>query len=312
MTRRLPPLNALRAFEATARAGSFTRAAEELFVTQGAISRHVAGLETWLGARLLERSNRQCRLTPAGESYFRTIAAALDQIDYATRQLRSTTAGDALRIKLPPTFAIRWLVPRLARFHARHPGIDVQITTSHQRADFGREAIDLCIHSESEVPTAPGFERLFDETLIPVCSPELLESGPPLRVPADLAGHALLSSMNRPGDWPCWLAAAGLSSAANDAGSSAVVIAGNAGLRFENAALAIQAAIDRAGVAIALLPFVEEDLRQRRLVAPFDLPVRTDGGYYLNRPTDRPPSRLAAAFIAWILAEARAAGPAQP
>jgi LysR family glycine cleavage system transcriptional activator len=301
MTRRLPPLNALRAFEATARCGGFTRAAQELFVTQGAISRHVAGLERWLDIRLLERSHRKVALTPTGESYYRAIAAALDQIDFASRQARRRPEHPALQIKLPPTFAIRWLVPRLARFHALDRRVDVQITTSHHRADFDRESVDIGIHSEPVPPSGPGFERLFAEVLIPVCSPALLASGPPLATPGDLAHHALLCSTNRPNDWPTWLEAAGV----GGRGRGQAVVDGNGGLKFENAALAYQAAIDRLGVMVALLPFVRDDLDQGRLVAPFDLPVRTRGGYYLAWPTGRPLPPHVSAFVEWILAEAR-------
>jgi LysR family glycine cleavage system transcriptional activator len=307
MPRHLPPLNALRAFEATARAGSFTRAADELFVTQGAVSRHVAGLERWLDVKLLDRSRRLIEPTPIGESYYRAVAAALDQIDFATRQARRRPEHPALRIKLPPTFAIRWLVPRLARFHALDPRIDVQITTSHQRADFDREPVDISIHSEPVPPVGPGFERLFDEVLIPVCAPALRRSGPPLSRPADLALHPLLCSTHRPNDWPTWLEAAGVNR------PGAVVIDGNGGLKFENAALAYQAAIDRLGVMVALLPFVRDDLEQGRLIAPFDLPIRTRGGYYLAWPTGRMLAPQVTAFIAWIVAEARATpGTAMP
>ena len=199
-------------------------------------------------------------------------------------------ADNLLRLKLPPTFAIRWLVPRLAAFHALHPSIDVQITTSHDRADFDREDIDACIHSEPQPPTTPGFRRLVGEMLLPVCSPRLLERGPPLAGPADLDRHVLLCSLNRPDDWPAWLRAAGVPH-----------IDGNSGLKFENAALAYQAAIDELGVTIAQRALVEEDLRSGRLVAPFDLTLRMPGGYYLAYPPDRPPTARFLAFEAWIV-----------
>ena len=296
MTRRLPPLNALRAFEATARCGSFTRAAQELFVTQGAVSRHVAGLEAWLEVRLIERTRKGAGLTGPGEAYFRTVTAALDQIDYGTRQLQIRPEERRLRIKLPPTFAIRWLVPRLARFHALHPRIDVQITTSHQRADFSREAVDVSIHSEAQPPPDPGYQRLFGETLVPVCAPEVIRLGPPLTEPGQLARHVLLCSMNRPNDWPAWLAAAG----AHD-------VDGNGGLKFENAALAYQAAADRLGVMVALRAFVRDDLQSGRLVAPFALEVKTRGAYYLAYSSQQAPPEHVRDFIAWITAEAQAA-----
>ncbi|WP_179106932.1 transcriptional regulator GcvA [Variovorax sp. KK3] len=295
MARRLPPLNALRAFEAAARLGNFTRAAEELCVTQGAVSRHVATLEGWLRLPLFDRARHGIRLTAAGQSYFDTARAALDQIDYGTRQLQAGPDERRLRIKLPPTFAIRWLVPRLARFHALHPRIDVQITTSHERADFDREDVDVSIHSEATPPAGPGFRRLFGETLVPVCAPGLLARGPALARPGDLAQHVLLCSMNRPKDWPAWLAAAG-----------APQIDGNGGLKFENAALAYQAAADQLGVTVALDAFVRDDLATGRLVAPFALRVATRGAYYLAwRDQAQQPERVRA-FDEWIVDEAQA------
>ena len=293
MLRRLPPLNAVRAFEATARNGSVTRASRELSVTQGAVSRHLRSLEAWLGVRLVERTQRGITLTAQGASYFRAVRGALDQVDHATRLLQQSPDENLLRLKLPPTFAIRWLVPRLAAFHALHPAIDVQITTSHERADFDREDIDACIHSERVAPPGPGFRRLVGEVLLPVCSPRLLQRGPRLQRPADLAHHLLLCSLNRPDDWPAWLEAAGVPQ-----------IDGNSGLKFENAALAYQAAIDELGVMIAQRALVEDDLRSGRLVTPIDLPVRMPGAYYLAYPPDRPRSARVTAFEDWVVREA--------
>jgi LysR family glycine cleavage system transcriptional activator len=295
MLRRLPSLNAVRAFEAAARNGSVTGAARELSVTQGAVSRHVTSLESWLGARLFTRTQRGVTLTAKGAAYFRTVSGALDQIDFATRQVQKSPGGNLLRLKLPPTFAIRWLVPRLAAFHALHPGIDVQITTSHETADFDREDIDACIHSMHEMPTGPGFRRLFGEVLLPVCSPRLASRKPALRVPRDLARHQLLCSLNRPRDWPTWLAAAGVPD-----------IDGNGGLKFDNAALAYQAAIDELGVMIAQRALVEDDLASGRLVAPIATVVRTSGAYYLAYPPNRPRSTRVAAFEDWIVTAAQA------
>ena len=294
MLRRLPPLNAVRAFEAVARNGSVTGGARELSVTQGAVSRHVAALESWLGATLFRRTQRGVTLTAQGAAYFRTINGALDQIEFATRHVQKSPDGNLLRLKLPPTFAIRWLVPRLAAFHALHPGIDVQITTSHDTADFDREDIDACIHSEQEQPAGPGFRRLFGEVLLPVCSPRLLRREPRLRAPRDLARHVLLCSMNRPRDWPAWLAAAGVTD-----------IDGNGGLKFENAALAYQAAIDELGVMIAQRALVEDDLASGRLVAPIPMAVPTPGAYYLAYPPNRPRSTRVADFEDWIVMAAQ-------
>jgi LysR family transcriptional regulator, glycine cleavage system transcriptional activator len=294
MLRRLPPLNAVRAFEAAARNGSVTRAARELSVTQGAVSRHISALESWLGAKLFTRTQRGVTLTAKGAAYFRMINGALDQIDFATQRVQDSPDGNLLRLKLPPTFAIRWLVPRLAAFHALHPGIDVQITTSHETADFDREDIDVCIHSQQEAPVGPGFRRLFGEVLLPVCSPKLQQRKPRLREPRDLSRQQLLCSLNRPLDWPTWLAAAGVPD-----------IDGNGGLKFENAALAYQAAIDELGVMIAQRALVEDDLVSGRLAAPIPLAVPTSGAYYLAYAPHRPRSTRVAAFEDWLVTAAQ-------
>lgn len=295
MSRRLPPLNALRAFEATARHGSLTRAAQELAVTQGAVSRHVTQLEAWLGVRLCLRLRRGIETTPQGAAYAAALRSAFDQIEAQTQRLRARSIENTLRIKLPPTFAIRWFVPRLARFHALNRHIDVQITTSHQQVEFDRDDVDLCIHSGSSPIPGAICRKLFGEILLPVCSPGLFKSTPAPREPADLARFVLLCSMHRGTDWPDWLDAAGVST-----------IDGNSGLKFENSALAYQAATDELGVVLAQRAFVEDDLRSGRLIAPFELRVRTASGYYLAYPRSRRDSPLIQAFEQWIVGETAA------
>jgi len=295
MHRKLPPLNALRAFESAARNASFTRAAQELFVTQGAVSRHVAGLEKWLGAKLFRRTQRGIELTAKGATYFRILKGAFDQVEFGTRQLQEQGGANLLRLKLPPTFAIRWLVPRLARFHAQFPDIDVQIITSHDRADFDREDVDVGIHSDYTPPTT-GYRRLFGELLTPVCSPRLPTRERPLKTPRDLRHHALLCSINRPRDWPAWLEAAKVDG-----------IDGNSGLKFDNAALAYQAAVDELGVMIAQRVLVEDDLASGRLIEPIALRVPTQGAYYLAYAADRPKAPRVAAFEDWLMQETASA-----
>jgi len=293
MARRLPPLNSLRAFDAASRHASFTRAAEELFVTQGAVSRHVAALEAFLKVQLFTRSPRGIELTPKGAVFFRSVRGALDQIEHGARQLQQKPDERTLRVKVPPTFAIRWLVPRLARFHAAEPTLDVQITTSHQPVNFRREDVDACIHSDTQPLHDAQCRRLFGEMLLPVCSRALLERGPRLDAPRDLAHHVLVCSLHRPRDWPTWLGAAGIRE-----------FDGNNGIKVENSALAYQAAIDGLGVVIAQRSFVEDDLRSGRLVAPFALQVPGDGAYFLAYPMERTQSPGVAAFEAWVVREA--------
>lgn len=295
MNRQIPPLNALRSFEAVARLGSFTKAADELCVTQGAVSRQIANLESWFDQKLFHRGRHNIELTQQGRSYFEAVRDIFDAIDRSTRRMMPRQDDRLLRIKLPPTFAIRWLMPRLARFHAKHPSTEVQITTSHQRVNYRLEDIDVGIHSEPVPPQLPGFKLLFEETLIPVCSPGLLKSSRPLEKPGDLKFHDRLCSMNRPNDWATWLKAANVDS-----------IDGHEGLKFENAALAYQAAANGLGVMMGLMPFVKEDLASGLLVAPFDLCVSTPGGYYLSFSDVKEKSPKLMEFEAWLLEEVSA------
>jgi LysR family glycine cleavage system transcriptional activator len=293
MTLRLPPLNALRAFEAAARNGSLTQAARELSVTQGAVSRHVSQLEQWLGVPLFVRTRRGSELTPEGDSYYRGISPVFKEIDLQTKQLTKKPDANMLKLKLPPTFAIRWLVPRLARFHALNRHIDVQMTTSHQPADFAIEDIDVAIQSGYVPSPNVKHHRLFGEVLLPVCSPGLFKMFPRPQQPSDLAHHVLLCSMHRPNDWPDWLSAANLPH-----------IDGNSGLKFENSALAYQAATDELGIVMAQYAFVKDDLRTGRLIEPFQLRVPTGQAYYITYTNPRPPPKITT-FESWITALAR-------
>jgi LysR family glycine cleavage system transcriptional activator len=293
--RRLPPLNAIRAFEATARHLSFTRAAKELCVTQGAVSRHVAALEQSLGTKLFERHHRAIELTAKGEIYFRALRDAFERIEDATDHVAGIPDSATLRIKLPPTFAIRWIVPRLARLHALDGRLDVQITTSHSPVDFDREEVDVAIHSGTAPTPGTISAKLFGEVLTPVCSPALLRQGPRLKRPDDLRHHTLLRSLYRPNDWPAWLAAAG-----------APDLDGHSSLGFENSALAYQAAIDRVGIAVAQPILVADDLATGRLVAPFGLRVPTAGAYFLVYPPRSRGLEKVRRFEAWLLDECAA------
>ena len=221
------------------------------------------------------------------------LASAFDQVEVQTRRLRDRPAANTLRLKLPPTFAIRWLVPRLARFHARNRHVDVQITTSHQEADFDREDIDIAIHSGRQPLPGCTCRWLFGEILLPVCSPGLFRTEPPLTTPAELSRHVLLCSMHRPDDWPIWARAAG-----------AEHIDGNNGLKFENSALAYQAAADELGIVMAQLAFVQDELRSGRLVAPLDYRAATSSAYYLAYRPSKRVMPLVQLFEPWIVEQA--------
>ncbi len=292
---RLPPLNALRAFEAAARHLSFKRAAAELCVTPGAVSRHVGNLEEDLGTRLFTRSNRAIRLTRHGETYLEGMRDAFARMDRATAALRSAVRDETvLRLKLPPTCAVRWLVPRLAGFHERHPEISVQIATSHDPVDFADEETDLAIQYGDRMTDGLAGERLIDEVLVPVCKPGLIEAATPLP-PDDLARCVLLHSFKRPDDWPRWFAAAGIP----DRKIEREIV-------FENSSLTCQGAIDGLGVAIAQQAFVLDELRTGRLVAPTDRPLATEFGYYLVYPREKARQKKVRLFQSWITTEASA------
>jgi LysR family glycine cleavage system transcriptional activator len=293
---RLDHLKAMRAFEATARHLSFSKAARELCVTQGALSHHVAMLEAALGAKLFLRYHRAIELTPKGELLFRSLREAFDLIEDGVNRVSGNSGAQTLRIKLPPTFAIRWLIPKLAKLHGAEPHLDVQITTSHRTVDFIREDTDVAIYSGVQPPAGLISKRLFGEVLTPVCSPEFMAASSPLSRPADLTGCTLLCSLHRPLDWPLWLAAVNVTG-----------IDGNSGLKFENSSLAYQAAIDKLGIALAQIALVADDLKVGRLVQPFTTTVATDNAYFIvypSRSRNRPNVR---AFEEWLLSECVAA-----
>lgn len=289
--RRLPPLNALRAFEVAARTTNFTLAARELHVSQGAVSRHVAQLEAHLGLKLFHRHHREVKLTAEGAQYAQAIRVAFDQMDEATRALRRTDRLSPLRIRLFPTVAIKWFVPRLGRFHARHPEIDVQTTTTANPVRFDAEDVDFTIQMRQSPQQGVRYDRLFGVELLPVCCSELRRRIGP--TPEDLLREPLLHSMQRPRDWQTWYEAAGVASAAI-----------RDGLTFGNSALAYQAAIDGSGIAIAHRQLVHDDLASGRLVPASELIVAIEEAYYLvSRATDNV-NPSAGAFRAWILSEA--------
>lgn len=288
--RHLPSLNGLRAFDAAARNLSFTRAAAELSVTQGAISRQVAHLENELSVRLFSRHRRAVSLTTEGQVYFTAIRKAFDQIHDATVRYDRAAEDHILRIKVGPTFAIRWLLPRLLRFHNQHPKINLQINTSQEFPDFDHEQVDVSIVSGVGAWPRWHADRLVGEVLLPVCSPKLLRGLRPICEPADLAHQVLLHNMQRPEDWGLWLEAARLTS-----------VDTHGGLQLANSALMYQAAVEKLGVAIAQIALVEDDLAAGRLVAPFSIAVSTEQAYYLVFPRDRLSTPKIAAYRNWLL-----------
>jgi LysR family glycine cleavage system transcriptional activator len=292
-SRRFPLLTALRAFETAARRLSFSRAATDLGVTQGAISRQIAVLENELGVRLFRRKGRALELTAVGHRFFAMIAEAFDQIDEALRLFSVQREDNLLRVKVPPTLGIRWFVPRLAQFHGQHPEIDVQITTSHHPVDFATEDFDAAIHWGSGAWPGLHADFLVGEELTPVCNPRILVDKP-LREPHDLARHVVLRSAHRTDDWRIWLAAAG-----------ATEVDTTKALQFENSSLAYEAAIQGLGIVVAQVALVADDLAAGRLVAPFDLRVPGERSYFLVRPLDREEPGKVRLLREWLGAAAK-------
>ncbi|MBC5768198.1 transcriptional regulator GcvA [Ramlibacter albus] len=288
---RLPPLNAVRAFEAVARHLSITVAAQELHVTPGAVSRQVQVLEEYLGHELLHRGHRQVTLTRKGADYYRAATKALDLLRGASSRARKTPRRQ-LKIRAYTTFAMRWLVPRLSGFHAQHPDIEVLLTTSLEPVDFKRDDLDGAIRLGDGKWKGAVAHRLVSNILIPVASPGLVKAGPPLRKPADLARHTLLHSIARPDDWAYWLEAAGV----------ADLIDAHSGMTYESSAIAYAAAAEGQGVAIAQQFLVEADIASGKLKRLFRQSVDMgDFTYYLLTPSHRPESAPMTQFRLWLL-----------
>lgn len=290
----LPPLAALRAFESAARHLSFRAAAEELSVTQSAISHQVAELERRLGVKLFYRHSRRVGLTPAGEQYQPFVREAFDRIAQGTALVRATASpGRELDVQVYVTVAVRWLIPRLHSFTTTHPDIRVRFNTSHLDWEFNDTAGDVAIVCTSRVqPPNLHSTHLFDAQLTPVCSPSLVLGGIGMRQPADLVNHSLLQLYTAADEWAVWLRAAGV-----PAGT------GRSALRFDSYLLALEAAIDGQGVAIVPRFLAAADLRSGRLVAPFALQVPQPRGWYLVCRADRRDDTRVQAFREWLRKE---------
>ncbi|WP_342725596.1 transcriptional regulator GcvA [Bradyrhizobium sp. B097] len=298
--RSLPPLNAVRAFEAAARLGSFKEAAAELSVTHGAVSQQIRLLEEWLGApALFRRSVRRVVLTPAGAALLAEFAPALDRISAAVqqhRERRGDVAVAVLRVNALATFSLRWLLPRMSRFRAEHPDIEVRLSTSNEPVDALPESFDVVIRGGPD--TFHGFSSRFlvSERRLPVCSPLLLERLP-LHEIADLSRHTLLHVTSMPRLWRDWL---------TEAGHSALEPA--AALTFDHFYLTIQAALDGLGVAMGPTALISDDLAAGRLVTPFptiSLPARS---YFAYFPAGRSNDPHSAVFCDWLEQQGRMTG----
>jgi DNA-binding transcriptional LysR family regulator len=295
----LPPLDALVAFESAARHLSFTRAADEIALTQSAVSRQIQALESRLGVALFRRLHRAIALTDEGRTLQLAVVDALVRLDRATREIRHADRVKAVIVTTTPGFAGLWLIPRLSTFVAAHPGVDVRITTSYDVVNLERDAVDVAVrYRPVDAALPPGAVQLFGETVFPVCSPKLRNNKAlPLHEPADLARHILLKMEGEDGDqlldWNLWLHALGVADR-KPAGM----------LHFSSYDQVIQAAIAGQGVALGRLPLLERQLAERQLVAPFRKSLVSPRGYCVivsTRSGDKPEVRD---FVDWLVATA--------
>ncbi|MES9873708.1 MAG: transcriptional regulator GcvA [Candidatus Sedimenticola sp. PURPLELP] len=288
--RRLPPLNALRSFEASARLGSFNKAAQELFVTPSAISHQVKTLEEFLGMPLFRRENRKTVLTIAGEKYVAAIGQALDEIDIATRRLVASPNTSAVNISVVPAFLTRWLVPRIREFQEQHPDVELRLSASTGLIDFAHTDTDMAIyfgHGEWENVEA---HYLMSVTMVPVCSPRLLKENPPLRSAEDLLRHTLLQVANREDEWTRILSQAGLTQSQE-----------TKNITFSSTSLTMNAAMEGAGIALADLSLVEREVEYGQLEIPLDLQLETKRAFYLVYPQNRPLTYPMQVFYDWVV-----------
>ncbi len=311
LVERLPPLNALRAFESAARHLSFKKAAQELHVTPGAISHQIKLLEDHLGLPLFRRLTRALELTSEAQAMLPKVREGLESLAAAVERVRAREESLSLTVLAPPNFAARWLIPRLARFTHMHPNVELHIASRLSMIDAresgasGVAARDVPEDSPMVMVRFgsgryPGahVDELFSAAYVPVCSPKLLEGPHPLRRPQDLRYHTLIHDETvveegvRP-SWPDWLEVIGVKE-----------VDAMRGPRFSNASLALEAAIEGMGVTLAMKPLVEPDIAEGRLVVPFDLPATADFTYYLVTPETSAQNPSVTAFRQWLLDEA--------
>jgi len=315
MIYRLPPLNSLRVFEAAARHLSFKEAANELSITQAAVSHQIKSLEDYLGVELFRRAGRGVQLTEAARAALPRLQDGFEALARAVEMIHERADETDLMITAPPVFTARWLMPRLADFSRREPKIDVRVVASSKMVDAGAlDAAQVLIGGHDPRNDASGVEihlgsgdypgyradRLFGVSMVCVASPELVKGEPPLREPADLARQVLLHDdamdlVAHGNAWQKWLDAAGVAERVDAAH----------GPHFSSNILSLEAASQRLGVALALRPLVDADIASGRLVAPFGIELKPIGSYYLVCPEVIAERPAVATFRTWLLEKAQ-------
>ncbi len=292
MKRRLPSLNALKAFEASARHESFTKAAEELYVTQGAVSQQVKALEAELGVRLFRRERQRLLITEGGRFYLEVVRDAFDRLGAGTERLLQRQQSGVLTVTTSPNFAAKWLVNRLGRFSESHPEIDLRVSASMQHVDFSREDIDLGIrHGDGNWPGLH-VTRLCTEEVFPVCSPKLLTDRAAPRLP-DAIRQVTLLHTNAHDDWSRWLDKVGVQD-----------VDVKRGIVFNQASMTIDAAVDGQGIALARTALVATDLISGRLVRPFPETLEAPFSFWIVCPKSSSELPKISTFRKWLVNEA--------
>jgi len=297
MRRRLTHLNALRAFEATARLGGYVDAAAELSVTSAAVGQQIRMLESFLDVSLFERQGKRLLLTDRARSVLPDIKDAFDRLAQAMDHLKDAGRGPLVTITLPPSFAAKWLIPRIETFRVAHPEIDLRLDTTDRLVDLPRENIAIGIRYGTG--RYPGLDStlLMPEMVFPVCSPSLDSRAHKLRSPDDLANFNLIhdTTMATHADfptWSTWLKAA-----------RAKKMKSRSGMKINSSIMSLQAAMEGQGIALGRSVIAADDLRQGHLVKPFQLMLESGYSYYLVHATDFPLSRAASLFCQWLKAE---------
>ncbi|CAO3454884.1 Transcriptional regulator, LysR family [Azospirillum argentinense] len=294
--RRLPPLNALRIFEVAARTGSYAEAGAELGLTHGAISRQIAALESWLGQRLFMKDGRRMVATPMARIFAAEVGLSFDRLAVAAEACGRPDARRILRVSAPTSFAMRWLIPRLNRYHADHPQIEVAVTTVSTVLEDLRGGVDVAIRrgaAQQHVWPQHRVVPVLDDADTLIMSPTLFAQRPILK-PADIKGHTLLASETRAGDWTDWLEAAGLQH-----------LAGHPRQIFDHFFVTRQAVEDGLGIGIGPFPMLEIDVARGRLMTPLPEIRVPRTGYVALVPRHADAGNLIAGFVDWLVEETR-------
>ncbi len=294
MNIQIPPIQTLKAFESASRLRSFSRAAEELSITPAAVSHQIRLLEDRLGVRLFKRNNNKVYLTAKGENYLPSVREALDLLSAAGLQVRGRGAAKVLNVSVLPIFAIRWLIPRLLDFQEMHPEIELRISTTYRLVDFGLEDFEAAVRYGDGNWPGLTCDYLFQEKVLPVCSAAFLSRCGQLRDPSDLRNVTLLHSMKTPDYWKLWLSAVNAES-----------VDPRSGMRLSNCLVCFEAACQGLGVALINQKYADPAIADGRLVAPFDMGLTQDKGWYFVCPKRHEDLAKVAIFREWLHSETR-------